>query len=485
MNDSFSRRAFLGTTAAGAGAMFLSGHLSSRLAMAAMSDRMPKLPPVKIHKIYVGKTGSSWPKPAFDPQAEVAKFEKQLAQVESQLGDVKFVGGELIKTQAEAAKVAANPNDADAVLLVHLSIATYPLMKIIVDADKPTVIFSQPFSGHDWMDVHQWQKNGKRVALFATSDYGEIAQAVALLRVPVRMRQSRIIAVPGRLAGTAPACLPEQVKACLGTEVIPVSYERVIEAHQAVDDKTAQAEAESFWINQAKKIVQPSRDEIIKSARMYLAMKNIMAAEGAQAITINCLGGLPIDKLGYPCLGFSKLCDMGFVGACESDIDSTLTMLMFTYAFDIPGFISDPLFDTAKNAIIHAHCTAPTKMDGPAGKRAPFIIRTHTDDDKGAALEVELRVGQKITCAKLVNLDTMLLSTGTITEITDFDDRGCRTQITTEVDNAQKMLDNWGGGLLDDYGWMPRLHRVVFYGDHVQNVNHMSRLMGFRILEGI
>ena len=79
------------------------------------------------------------------------------------------------------------------------------------------------------------------------------------------------------------------------------------------------------------------------------------------------------------------------VGACEGDMDSTLTMLMFQYAFGLPGFITDPVFDTASNALIHFHCTSATKMDGPAGKRLPFTIRTQSDSDQGVSLEVENR----------------------------------------------------------------------------------------------
>ena len=94
-----------------------------------------------------------------------------------------------------------------------------------------------------------------------------------------------------------------------------------------------------------------------------------------------------------------------------------------------------------------------------------------------------MRVGQTITCAKLVNLDSMILSTGKITEIPDFDDRGCLTQIVTEVADARKMLDNWGGGLVD--GWVPQLHRVVFYGDRTPGIKHLSTLMGFKIVEGM
>ena len=244
MSASISRREFIGTTAAGAGAMFLAGHFGARRVAAAGQAPGVGLPPVKIHKVYVGRSHVAWPKPAFDPKAEVEKFEKRLAAVEQQLGDIRFVGGELVQNAADAAKVAPGLAGADGVLLVHLSLGTLPLMQQIVDAGRPTAIFSQPFSGHEWMFIKQWEKAGKRVALFATSDYGELATAAALLRVPARMRQSRVVAVPGRLDGTKAACDPKLVKERLGTDVVSCSYERLIEAHKAVDPKLAEAEAD-------------------------------------------------------------------------------------------------------------------------------------------------------------------------------------------------------------------------------------------------
>ena len=480
MRDGVSRRELIGTAAVGAGALWLSGQ--ARAQAATTESARSAMPPVKIYKIYVGKKRAAWPKPAFEPATEIPKFDKVLTEVEKKLGDVQFIGGELVSTPEQVDALAGKLKDADGILLIQLTLGILPAMQRLVDAGRPTIVFSQPFSGHEWMFVEQWMKAGKRVALMPTSDLGELADAAALLRVPARMARSRLILV-GDPAGTPTACAAEQVKQRLGVEVVQIGVDRVIEAHRAVDPAMAEQEADRFWLGQARKIVEPSRDEVIKSARMFFAMKSLMDAERAQAITIKCLGGIPIDVLGYPCLGFSKLLDLGLVGACEADMDSTLTMLMFTYAFGSPGFITDPFFDTARNAVVHAHCTAPTRMDGPAGQRAPFIIRTHTDDDKGAALAVELRVGQIITCAKLVNLDTMILSTGKITEIPDFDDRGCRTQIVTEVANARKLLDNWGGGMVD--GWVPQLHRVVFYGDRTRGVKHLSTLMGFKVFEGM
>jgi len=475
MIDRWSRRQFLGATAAGGAFLAAGGFLR-----AMEKEAKPSLPPVTIRKVYVGRGGSAWPKPEIDIPAEVAKFEERFAAIEKKLAGVKLAGGEIIGSPAEAQKVADSIGDAGGLLVIHLSLGTGHLLARMVHIGLPTIIFAQPFSGHEWMYVPEWQRAGKRVAICATSDLGELEEAVAILGVPARMRASRLLLVGGP-AGTPAACSAEKIKEKLGTEVVSVTVEQVIEAHKAVGAKIAEADGDA-WIRAAKKVIEPSRDEIIKSAKMYFAMRELMAKERGQAITIRCLGGIPIQILGYPCLGFSKLCDDGFVGACEADMDSTLTMLIFQYAFGAPGFITDPLFDTSKNAVIHAHCTSPTMMDGTGGERAPYLIRTHRDDNRGASLEVEMRVGQTITCAKLSNLEHMLISTGRISEITDFDDRGCRTQITTEVRDAHAMLDNWGMGLLGT-DMMTLLHRVVFYGDRMRGVRRLAPLLGFKVVE--
>ena len=120
-------------------------------------------------------------------------------------------------------------------------------------------------------------------------------------------------------------------------------------------------------------------------------------------------------------------------------------------------------------------------MAGPQSKRQPFMIRTQTDSDKGVALEVEMPLKQAVTCAKFVNLDTMLISTGEIFKVTH-DSLGCRTQFWTKVKDARSMFQNWGAGRIEG-GVMALLHRDVFFGDHMQSVKDLSNLMGFKVVE--
>ncbi len=456
-----------------AGGAWCASRIMAPWAFAAGVADWPKLPPTKIHQVYVGRTGDLY---LGHPTEELARFQQYFKDLEQKLGDIRFVGGDMVPPTA-VDQLAGKLRDADALLLVHLSAhgGDTPVLGQLIDVGLPTVLFSQPFSGHGWMYFPEWHKQGKKVILLPSSDWKEIDRAVGLLRVPSWLKQTRIIAW-GDPQGTAAACSADQIRQRYGAELISVSNDRVQALMKEIDPKAAESEAEEYWISKARAIVEPTRPEIIESARLFLALQQLMMEEKAQAVTSSHCMGNPRG-----CLAFSKLNDLGFVGACEGDMDSTLTMLLFAYAFRLPGFISDPVIDRAKNAMVHFHCTSATRMDGPQGRRLPFSIRNQTDSKGGVALEVENRVGQPVTCAKLVNLDTLLVTSGKIIE-TSTSPLACRTQFAQSVPDARRLFLNWGGNVIQG-GVMTLLHRVVFYGDHQEALHDLGGLMGIKVVE--
>jgi len=476
-SDLMNRREFLG--AAAAGGALLAGGLAASRALASDTGMLSKPPPVRIYKIFVGRTGDFY---LAHPTEELARLNQFLGDMEKKLGDVQFVGGDMIPP-ADVAQLAEKvKQQADAVLLFHLSAHGHggaPALTQIVDVGLPTALFVPPYSGHGWMFFADWHKQGKKVVLVPSSDWGDLERVVGLMRVPAWLKQTRIIAW-GPPQGTAAACSAQRIKERLGAELIQVSDAHVKDIWRSIDPAAAQAEAEEYWLSQARQIVEPSRQEIIDSAKLFLAVKQLMIQEKAQAITSSACMGTP-----RACLTFSKLNDLGFVGGCEGDMDSTLTMLMFAYAFRVPGYISDPVMDTSKNALLHFHCTCCTKMDGPNGKRLPFVIRDQADSRGGVALAVENRVGQPVTCAKFVDLDTMLITPGKIIE-TSTSPLACRTQFAQTVPNAKRLFLNWGGDkrdVMNRAGTMALLHRAVFYGDLLEPVRDLGDLMGFKLCE--
>ncbi len=81
----------------------------------------------------------------------------------------------------------------------------------------------------------------------------------------------------------------------------------------------------------------------------------------------------------------------------------------------------------------------------------------------------------------MINLDKILVSTGKIIEVPAKSVHGCRSQIVTEVRDAAKMAANWSS-VLETEDAMTLLHRVVFYGDHMDSVHHLARLMGMKVV---
>ena len=288
------------------------------------------------------------------------------------------------------------------------------------------------------------------------------------------------------LKGTPEAHAPEKVKEQLGVEMVAIADGRYDEVMANVDDHAARAEAKQ-WLDEAEGIVEPNEEDVLKAARASLTLDRLIAENRIDGLCVGtCMRWL---SRGFPCLGFSRLNDRGIPAACDGDMDCLLTMLIFQHALNRAGFLGNAGgVDTAKNAFHLSHCSAPLRMDGPAGPKAPYLLRRHAEVRGGAVTEVHYRIGQKVTFTKLVHLDTLLVFTGKIIEVPKVpkgEERGCRTELVAEVEDAASLLENWGGGVLGasakDY--YASLHRVCYYGDHTQSIRHLAHLMGLKVVE--
>jgi hypothetical protein len=475
MCDQCTRRGFLGTGAAG-GLLMAGATWTGVLA----SQSRPSQPRGKS-RICVIFTGTPQPEDrnwgADIKQVEAMKA--RLSAAEKNLGNIELVIGQSRSPEeTEALMQKAGPEAP----VLAINVANFALTRVaapVLKAGRPMVVFSLPASGHDWMYAPRWRRAGHRVALIVSSDYDELERALRLLRVVPMMQQTRILLFPPA-QGTKSACSPEQVKKRLGAQVVAIENKELDERLLSVDQKAVQAEVEA-WTKGAKEILEPNKEDILKAARVSVALDRLVEEEQADGLAIGtCMGWL---SRGFPCLAFTRLRDRGIPAACEGDMDSLLTMILLQHAIDRPGFQGNATFDTARNALWTAHCTAPLKMDGADGEEAPYLLRGHSEvGGSGCVPEVQYRLGQVVTRTKMINLETILASTGKIIEVPERSVHGCRTQIVTEVRDAAKMAANWSSALETEDA-MTLLHRVVVYGDHMENLRHLANLMDLKVVE--
>jgi hypothetical protein len=441
---------------------------SATLAAAEELGAAPWAGPAIVKKVYLGIPQPTWPKPSLDVKQEMAEVESNVAELERKHpGEVRFVGGELLRTVEDAQACVKGLPDVDAVLIIDLTSGTNGMLRALRDIQAPTLLFSRPYSGWSYVDVTAWAQGGKKADLIVSSNYADLDPYMRIFRVMHHLRRSKVLVVsPGAERSQLPAAFTKQ----FGTTIAFPSYQDLKTAYEAVDLGQAQKAAAEFTRG-ALRVVEPSPKEITDALRFYLGVVSLLKQEKANALTVDCLGGFRRGDLpAYPCVSWSKLNDQGVYGVCEGDLASTITQILMTGFCGKPGFVSDPVFDTSRNEIIHAHCVSATAMQGVGGPGSPYIIRSHMEDNKGVSLQVLVPIGDTVTVGKFVNPRKFALSTGEVIGNVDID-RGCRTKFRTRVANARKMLEGFTGAL----------HRVVVFGDYVQPIEQMGRLMGFEV----
>ena len=269
----------------------------------------------------------------------------------------------------------------------------------------------------------------------------------------------------------------KDVSEVMGIPLKYISFSELDQAHKDADKEKAKEIAE-MWASQADSVENTVSSEVLNnSAAMYLGMKALLAKHGANAITINCLGGFYGGKLhAYPCLGFMQLDNEGLVGACECDVHSTATKLVINALTNgRPGYISDPVIDTSDRTIIYAHCVGSNRMFGPDNSTNPYSIMTHSEDRQGASVRSKMPLGYMTTTLKFNPENKQIVLHQGRAVANDPDDRACRTKLVVEpVGDFEKLFTEW-----DRWGW----HRVTCYGDLKKPIYELADAMGYKVIE--
>jgi L-fucose isomerase-like protein len=405
-------------------------------------------------------------------------------------------------TPQEARAGFADNRDYDGVVLCNAAHGIGVINEFL-DLAQPGVIIDELYSGSgDSIRANtRIRKQKLPVVLVASSNFQDAADAVRLLHVRKSLSASKIVVFknfdplsPAQeeflktalgtgstwkryLAG--PSGFQEKVdrlQELFGAQVVVKSKQDLEDYLRDVNEEEAAALAEQ-WVRGAQAVLEPTRSDVLESAKMYLALRQAVREEAADAVSVDCImmfytTGMPA----YPCMSHSKMCDEGTTAVCESDLDSTLTQLAMKYITGRAGFVSDPVIDTALNQIVYAHCCAATRWYGEGSTPQPYILRDHAEDHKSTAIQTIMPVGDVVTTVKFDIMTNALAIHNGVAVGNVNDPKGCRTKLAVKVPDARRLLDNWDA---DVFSW----HKVTCYGDYRKDFLNLARIYGCRVIE--
>jgi hypothetical protein len=455
--------------------------------------------------------GPDWPNVGFEFRPVMDRL---MTQLEKECGEFQYLPA--MVNGAEATQAVIDEDKGKDILgyLVFQLNCWNPVAQTAATQGKPVLYVDFKYGGSGGFLVytaHFLRTQSGNVGFVASSDPADLTAAVRCFNavaegapasgfagLVARCRQERTAARSDtaclndpvktlpvaewkeRIAGSKILLYQDQESADLGTYMgIPLMKRPFAELNAAWEkaDREESAHLAEKWVREAKAVEGVPMEVLKQSAAMYLANKALLKEHGANAITINCLGGFYGGHIhAYPCLGFHELCNEGLVGACEGDVRSTATMTAFgILSGGRPGMISDPVIDTSKRQIIYAHCVASKRVFGPQGSDNPFTILTHSEDRQGAAVRSLLPSGYLTTTLEVNPDEKEILMHQAKAVDNDPDDRACRTKLCAEpLGDMEKLFTQW-----DRYGW----HRVTFYGDLREAVHELADAIGYQVLE--
>lgn len=341
----------------------------------------------------------------------------------------------------------------------------------------PTIIADVPYcgSGQILTKTIPAVREGKLpVPVLATLNYAEIGQAVKLFDVLAKMKRSTILVITNQ----ATSRIGEAFEKEWGCRFIYKTSGDVTEYMKQADLEAAKEIADR-WMKEALQVREASREDILQSAVLHIALKQMMTDCDADAVTVDCLtlsyeGDYDNGTHMYPCLSHYEMLNQGKVAVCEADLSATVTAMLAQYLTDRPGFVSDPVIDTSSNQIIYAHCVGCTKIFGKNDSRqCQYAIRSHAEDKKGASVQIFFPAGEKLTNIMVypAQMNPAVIHSSKSVGNVGFDE-GCRSKLAAET-NAEAILNNWTGG------W----HRLTVFGDYKKQFMNLFKMKNLSVIE--
>ncbi|MCD6359487.1 MAG: hypothetical protein J7M38_01400 [Armatimonadetes bacterium] len=263
---------------------------------------------------------------------------------------------------------------------------------------------------------------------------------------------------------------PRVVADRLGVEICQRSIDDLRARWESADEDHAREQAEA-WLEGANEVADEARRDIVQCAKMYLAMKTLMAETATNALTIDCRTWdlISCEEFGAfysPCMGLTTLRWEGIPASCEADLCAMLTMCLLRYVSGLPAFLGNigRVFPERGSVQVGGHAACTVDMEGAGRGLVGYALRDYGGRG-GVASYCPIEAGRPVTIARL--------------------DKTCR-RLSVAVGETIATEQGFEVTVGDVSDFIHRCltgdHYIVVYGHHLEVISHVAERMGIELL---
>ena len=446
--------------------------------MILLEVRMSSLRPLMVQPVYFG---------GGDAERRINETVNDMSSVLGNL--VSFLQSAIIPDVKSAANLKAyiSPR-ADALLAVNLPVWAEPLAYL----NLPIIVWTRQGYYGAWSRDRVSFLRSKGATVYDFVEPDEAREIVRALRTVARLRHSKIIyfgAIPGstgrfETVGVVGSSWNfDEIKKKFGVTVKQIPINHLLKRMDAVSDEEA-AEILEEWKEDFDDLKEGDIERLLEVAKMYKAMEIIMSEQGANAMTINCLADLFRTRFITPCIALSKFSDAMVPAGCEGDLNTLLTMMLFSFTSDEPsvmgniylfrpkrgpGFLpEDVILEDTKvslreNRARFTHDVIPLKL-----ATSKYRLADYHGTGRGLTAYADLRSGEKVTFGRIdPRLDRIVFTVADIEKVED--SVHCRFSAWVKMPDIKAYLQN-----------ISSHHSAMVYGDWTSTLIRVSEMLGLR-----
>jgi len=471
-----SRRRCLQVISTAAAGLAFSGEFFPALAKSRKADpdfvdpaRLRPCPKVRVCTAIMQQPRPywlGWPGTTYDLDQRQKTYRAQLAGSCRKLGLELHEENQPIENEAglTAFLNAVRERQPDGVLVILQHMQCWGWVSRVADeAGVPLIVFAPvgtAFTGH----VNRVSRRAG-VHVISSLEWPAVEEGLRMIRAKRMFEETRLLWIRGQQRN-------ETVLDRLGTKVRAIPRNTFNELFDRMPVNTEVKDVASAFRRHARKVVEPTWQDSLNSARVYTTAKRLLADEQAQALSMDCLGMVSAKVVPTPpCGAWTLLEDLGITCGCEADLFGAASLMLTSYLLDRPGYMNDPVPETAKNLLIASHCVAGTRLNGFDQKPAPYVLRSHSESALGVSVQVLWPVGAPVSLVRFQDANQLILDTGTVVSNVDTPPAGgCRTSVEIRMDNIEDCRDVLG------------FHQVVVLGNHRRAVEAFCQLYGIEVI---